>query len=407
MLRRLLACLAALLALAPPTASAQTSPAEPVVSIVTFGPGPIVFERFGHIAIRIQIPSRGVDVCYDWGNFDFDEPGFLWRFVRGDMRYWMQGKYTQRMLPLYLDADRTVIEQRLNLDAAQTRRLLDALGAQDTDENRFYRYDYYADNCSTRVRDAIDLAVSGQLKAQSQASTPHTYRWHTRRAMSVGIDNRTLAPFMDFAAGSPVDPPLSQWEEAFLPLEFSRQLDAVTIDDGNGGRAPLVAERRVLNETTTPGNVDAPTPGRPVIPATVAGVVGAGLMLGVGRVWRTGGIAIALFWEGFAAFGFTFITALWTLTKHWPIASNWNVLHFSPLAFVLIVALIFGRSRRRLRWAAPAALGLSLLAAVITGTGLSIQEAWPAIGLAVPMHAAVCLMLRDRPARAAAEGVPS
>lgn len=405
MVRRLFACLFALLAIAVTDVRAQMRPAEPVVSILTFGPGALVFERFGHIAVRVQIPSSNYDVCYDWGNFDFDEPGFFPRFIRGDMRYWMQGKYTDRFLPLYLAADRTVIEQRLNLTATQTRRLLELLESEDTDANRYYGYDYYADNCSTRVRDAIDLATDGELKRQTQALTPHSYRWHTRRLMSVGLDNRTLSPLMDFAGGSPIDRPLSEWQLAFLPMELSQQLDRVTVIDDVGRPVPLVAERRVLNRTTTPANFDPPDVGRPGIPSTIVGIGGAALMLAVARVWRRGAIAIALLWEVFAALNFMFIAGAWSLTKHWPIAWNWNLLHFSPLTFVLIFSLLVARARRRLRFAAPAALAFSLLATLIAASGLTIQQSWPAIGLALPLNAAVWFILRERPTPPIPEGV--
>lgn len=403
------ALLLALFALAlPALARAQTRPAEPIVSIVTFGPGPLVFERFGHNAIRVQIPSRRIDYAFDWGNFSFEDPGFIWRFVRGDMRYWMMAKHAGPMLKEYAArADRTVTEQRLQLTPAQSARLLALLDAQDRDENRFYRYDYYADNCSTRVRDAVDAALDGALKRQLQAATPHGYRWHTRRLLSVGADNRFLSALIDFSAGPRVDRPLSEWDLAFLPMELSRQLDTITLVDDLGQRRPLVAERRVLNTTTTPGNAEPAVAGRPAIGTTLVGIIGALLLIALGRAYWPGFVVLAALWEAWAAFSCAFLVILGGFSRHWAVAWNLNVLHFSPLAFVLLGALLFKRWRRHLKWAAPASFALSLLGAFAGATPLIVQHTLPAVGLALPLHAAVFYVLRRRPLRPAAEGTPS
>ena len=407
MVRRLFACFAALLALAvPPGAVAQTPPDEPIVSILTFGPGPMVFERFGHNAIRVQIPSRGIDYWFDWGNFSFDDPAFIQRFIFGDTRYWMEGKQALPLIDIYARReDRTVTEQTLRLSPAQSGRLLAAIDAQDTDANRFYRYDYFVDNCATRVRDAIDDAVGGQLRPQMQATTPHGYRWQMRRLVPVGAENEVLSTLMDFAAGPRADRRLTDWETAFLPMEFSRQLDALTVTGDAGGRVPLVSARRVWNTTTSPGNFEPTSARSPAIATTAIGVALAAAMIALARVWRPGFIALAALWETFAALGALFFTAVIGFTQHWVVAWNVNVLHFSPIAFALIIALLFGRSRRRLRWAAPTAVALSAIAAGASAIGLTIQHTLPAIGLALPLHAAVYFGLRARSSPPVSTGV--
>lgn len=408
--RRLLFAILALLSLAQPT-FAQTRPAdEPVVSIITLGPGPMVFERFGHNAIRVQIPSRRVDYWFDWGNFSFDDPAFISRFIFGDTRYWMAAKDAPGMIDVYARReDRTVTEQTLRLTAAQSARLLAALDAKNTEATRYYRYDYFIDNCSTRVRDAIDAAANGQLRPQMQTLTPHGYRWQMRRLVPVGPDNVVLSALMDFCAGPRADRPLSEWDTAFLPMELSRRLDTITVADDAGNRVPFVTARRVWNTTTSPGNAEPATADSPAVATTLIGVALAATMLAAARFFWPGFVALAFAWESFAAIGALFFTTTAAFTRHWVVSWNVNALQFSPLAFVVLAAMILGRRWPRLRRAADASLVLSVIAAAITI--LSPQRAAPAIGLALPLHAAVFLAVSDRSPfrfrRPVAEGLPS
>src|ERR1043165_7725993 len=83
------------LATAAPTQQPLTiSTAEPgsdlTVYLLTFGWGDAVWERFGHNAIWIRDRARNTDLTYNWGMFDFNQPHFIWRFVTGDTRYWME-----------------------------------------------------------------------------------------------------------------------------------------------------------------------------------------------------------------------------------------------------------------------------------------------------------------------------
>ena len=367
-------------ALAAP-ALAQTAPAtrearnDWQISVVTFGPGPVIFERYGHVAIRLKNDVRKVDVCYDWGNFSFDDPNFFGRFFKGDMRYWMEAKDSASMLRFYSEnADRTVVEQVLNLTPAQSQRLVNIIAAQDNDQDRHYLYDYFKDNCATRVRDVVDEATGNVLRERTKSDfTRHSYRWQNRRLVPVGAVNTVLATLMDFAFGPRNDPPLSRWDASFLPGVLAGELDVTQISDGNGGVMPLVRERRLLKRTTAPANaepVHAFNPGYLTLPV--------GLLCGVFLVALPTYSALAFkiaatLWELFALLGTLFMSALILFTRHWVIAWNENLLQFTPLALVVILALWSRRLRARLRWAATAALGLSLLGILVTILPLTPQ----------------------------------
>ena len=173
---------------APPTQPiASAAPIEPgsslTVYLLTFGWGDVVWERFGHNAIWIKDAAHGTNMTYNWGMFDFNQPRFVWRFVTGDTRYWMEPIDYNSMVAYYKQHNRSILAQELNLTPAQRLKLQQFVQWNALPENKFYRYDYYRDNCSTRLRDAIDHALSGQLQTSTVSRmTTGTYRWQIGRA---------------------------------------------------------------------------------------------------------------------------------------------------------------------------------------------------------------------------------
>jgi hypothetical protein len=159
------------------SARAQTQPSDAVrIFVLTMQPGDAVWEKFGHNAIWIHDPAGQVDLCYNWGLFDFNDANFFRNFALGLMKYEMGESYLEDSLEEYKLNNRTVRAQELDLSQAQTQNLLHALAINQLPENREYLYNYYTDNCSTRVRDLINDAVGGQLKPQLIATYRAQYR---------------------------------------------------------------------------------------------------------------------------------------------------------------------------------------------------------------------------------------
>src|SRR5688572_28102398 len=161
-LRRIQAVVFLLLALICLPAFAAT----PRIGVATMQPGEIFFERFGHNVIVVVDPDTGSAISYNYGFFDPGEPDFVSRFVKGDMRYRLMALPFEQDLLQYRDEGRGVSVQWLDLDDAQAQRLADALAENAKPENAFYKYEYFDDNCSTRVRDALDVALDGGLRRQ-------------------------------------------------------------------------------------------------------------------------------------------------------------------------------------------------------------------------------------------------
>ena len=138
-------------------------------------PGDAVWEKFGHNAIWVHDSEQNIDLAYNWGLFDFNDANFFTNFAKGLMKYSVGVNELEPSIEEYRENNRTVQAQELNLSPEQTDVMIDQLIRNELPENRTYLYNYFNNNCSTKVRDVIDRAVSGQLKAQlaPQMTTAH------------------------------------------------------------------------------------------------------------------------------------------------------------------------------------------------------------------------------------------
>ncbi len=369
------------------------------VYVMTMGPGSLVWERFGHNAIWIQDAARGTDKAYNYGLFDFEQENFILRFVQGRMLYWMEGFDAYITAEHYRRDDRSVWIQELNLTPADRVRLRDFLEWNEREENRYYRYDYYRDNCSTRIRDAIDLVLGGRLRESTAGPAGATFRSHTRRLTTNDIPIYTG---LQMGLGSPVDRPISRWEEMFLPLKLREHLRTVTTVDEAGREVPLVLSEATLYESTRPAVREAPPMWWPAYLA-VGVVMGALLaLLAVGskrrRASRYGFVLLASVWSMISGFGGVVLLGLWALTDHTAAYANENLFQLNPLSLALLVlvpALAYGvvRGQRVTVALAAAVAGISLLGLLLKLLPWFGQVNYEVIALMLPVHLALAWSL--------------
>ena len=407
------ALLAAVLALlAPARALPQADAPSPVaasalpgselrVYLMTMGPGAAVWERFGHNAIWIEDPSAPPDTAYNYGLFDFQQENFLLRFIRGQMWYWMAGFPAEAYVRTYVRDNRSVWLQELNIPPAARLELREFLRWNERPENRFYHYDYYRDNCSTRVRDAIDRVIGGAIAAQTNSlPTGKSYRYHTQRLTA--NDPPTFTGLL-LALGPGVDRPISAWEEMFLPLSLREHVRRVTVAGPGGAKVPLVASERTLFESTAPQPPDAPPSwlhGYLLIGTAIGGLAAllgeAARRYGAGR-FALGALAVG--WGTIGGLGGLVLLVLWAFTDHVMAYRNENLLQVNPLilALAVLVPLGLARSGRVARWARVTALGLaalSLAGLALQGLPGFDQVNGQVIALALPIHAGLALGVR-------------
>ncbi len=305
------------------------------VSLVTYGPGDIYWERFGHDAIELRDRVSGEAVDFNYGVFDFDQKNFILNFARGHMRYMMDAEPTASEVGYYMQVGRSVARQRLALDANQAAELRDDLLWNLRPQNAGYDYDYYADNCATRVRDALNRVLSDAMKTQLQARPGGmTYRQQTVRLMSA---QPWLALLLDLGLGPYADQPLNAWQESFLPSVLQSQLRYVQIASPTGSSKALVQGEQVLS----PNRLNAPPAAPPDLrlPLGVAGLLFAALTVLSRRLWPTGYALLGTAFLVPAGLVGLFLLALWTVTSHRAGWANANLLLFNPLAFLLLPTL--------------------------------------------------------------------
>ena len=378
-----------------PRDSVREPGSELTVILLTMGVGDEIWEQFGHDALWIHDANTGRDAVYNWGLFDFNQPHFIPRFLKGQMLYSMGAFGFDETLAEYRARDREVTEQVLDLTPAQRLELTRYVEWNALPENRDYHYDYFTDNCSTRVRDVIDRALGGQLKqAATRIQTDHSYRWHTLRLTSVGLP---MATGIDVALGRPSDKKLTMWEAMFIPMQVRDFVRTVQVSDGHGGTHPLVKSEHLLLESQThhePANAPTLWPGLLAIGVVLAGLI----VFFAQRGSRAGVITVGMVWSILAGLLGVILTLMWVWTQHIFTHRNENLLLFHPLwlalAVMLPVTLLRGRWRRATITLVDICAAAALVALVIHFVGISRQDNWALLCAAVPVPVALGWAMR-------------
>ncbi|HEU0195693.1 MAG TPA: DUF4105 domain-containing protein [Nevskiaceae bacterium] len=402
-------CTAAWAAPAPPVLPANAAaPAGDAlqVSVITFGPGRVYWERFGHVAILIRNLATGVGVAYNYGIFNFNQKHFFLNFARGRMEYRMAADPWRADDAFYVEQGRSITEQTLNLTPAQRLSLAQFLAWNNEPENTRYRYDYFLSNCATRVRDAINRVLGGALRAQltRQPAPPgHTWRFDSVRALA---PDAPLAMLMDFVLGPGADQPLNLWQDSFLPAQLSLALDTVRIKDAQGQTMPLVAHTAVLYAGTVPAML--PRPPNWLSPLLAVGL-GLAIVLLLLNLWATRGARVlfailATLTTLAMALAGVLMALIWGVTAHWAGWYNENLLAFDPL-LLLLVPVWWSSAKRQWTVRRPT----RVLATFITLAALAalvvrhLPGAWQAnldwIAFALPIHVVLLVCLLRAPRR--------
>lgn len=205
--------LAAMLALLLPMSMNGQQADSADVYMITCAPGNASYSIYGHTAIRIAIRGTEFDMAYNWGIFDFSTPNFVYRFAKGKLEYMLGASPYERFLREYITEERSVWSQKLNLTTAEKVKLFLLINENLKPENVKYRYDFFFDNCATRVRDIIMAAATDTVilpvrekqKSFRQLIDPH----------------QKVLPWLDFGAdmllGLQSDRKATVSDEMFLP----------------------------------------------------------------------------------------------------------------------------------------------------------------------------------------------
>ena len=344
------------------------------VAVLSVAPGTLLWERFGHSAIWIREERTGLSRVYNWGVFDFEAPGFIWRFITGDTRYMFAAEPLDAFVAAHSARGRAIAVQELELSDVEIQAVLDFVAWNGLPENRYYQYDYFLDNCSTRVRDVVDRVTHGALRRGTLTDlSGESYRSETRRMLSGSV---AVEYGVQLALGAPADRELSEWDDMFLPLRVRQRLSETVRQSATGGREPLVRREYVLGGSASA--FAAPALRRFRLVSAALGCVIAGLLILLvslaGRIGTRSGAAavsgVLITWA--VAFGLigSIIGIVGLATRHAFWQWNASLAVFNPLALliaVLVICCVPSRSRHLgqvTRWMDYSAVVVAVLGAL-------------------------------------------
>lgn len=310
------------------------------VSLITCWPGAEVYELCGHEAIRIRgtINGQPIDSVWNYGTFDFNQPNFIYRFVKGETDYMLSSYPFAWFMPEYQESGRRVVEQDLNLTQPETRKILGMLRNEALPKNRVYRYNYVKDNCATRIIDDLDKS------SESGVIYPDSIHYGTfRNEMRAYHKDYPWYQFgIDLALGSGIDYPIKGREEMFVPLEMMRKVANAHFSDGR----PLVKETRVLNEGVADATLGpthwSMTPAACSIALLVIVIVLCFIQ------WRKNSLfrIVYCLWFGTLGIAGCLIAFLVFISKHEATSPNLLLLWLNPLQLLIAVGVWFRRRWR-------------------------------------------------------------
>ncbi len=204
--------------------SAQAEKTHTRISIITCAPGDELYSIFGHTAIRIIDSSKKTDLVFGYGNFDFNEPDFYFKFVRGKLNYSLSAEDLPTFLYEYQVTHRSVTEQELLLNDSSKQVISEALAKNLMGNNRYYKYDFLYDNCTSRVKDILlkyaGMQVNKQLVPKGTSFRDMIHEYLDRGGMS------WTKMGMDILLGSPSDKVVTVNESMFLPDYLLKGIDS-------------------------------------------------------------------------------------------------------------------------------------------------------------------------------------
>lgn len=337
------------------------------VSILTIGPGDNLYDKFGHSAFRISDETTETDLVFNYGVYDFDTPNFYTKFARGKLLYKLAVSDYDSFLAGYIAQDRWVEEQVLDLNYAEKNKVFQFLLNNAQPENQYYKYDFFYDNCATRIRDVLKSVLGEELNYKDNlASEGFTLReliqknvyWNSWGSMG-----------MDIAIGAVVDKTATSWEYQFLPEYVSKAAADASLSRGQITR-PLVSETRKIYDTPErhdKGNFFTS-------PLFVFGLLGLILIIITLKDWRSGHRSRSLDAILFLITGLVglILTLLWFATDHSTTAYNYNLLWAFPFSLLFFLHISKNQPKRWLQRYVFFLLLLLLLMTIHWLTGVQV-----------------------------------
>ncbi len=311
------------------------------VSIITCAPYEELYAAFGHSAMRITDPENKLDIVYNWGTFDYQTPYFYLKFGRGKLDYMLSVYEFNNFMRSYIREKRWVKEQILNLDSTDVQAVFDYAQNNALEENRYYRYDFFYDNCATRIKDILKTTLDDRFIIGTSGLPENTT---LRDMLHLYLTDKQWTEFgIDAILGLPADIKATDETATFLPDYLLEVAAHSKIKTNNGDLKPLVAELKILYtpdnepEKHKSGNMPA------IVFWIVASLVGLLTIFELKKKRYFKQLDFALFFV-LGLLGLL-ITLLWFATDHTATLNNFNILWAMPLHLIAVFMLVRNRAR--------------------------------------------------------------
>ncbi len=366
------------------------------IKLLTIGPGDPVYLWYGHTALIVEDALRDTEILYDYGVFDFAQDNFYRNFAMGRLIYGVVASPAWFRIQLAEREKRSVSLAVLDLPPESRFKMAEFLRENVQPGNNTYLYHHYYDNCSTRIRDVIDMAVDGQFKLWAEdIDGSMSYREHIRRFSG---SRYFMDWVLNFLQSGVIDKPIRRWDDMFLPSELEKALLDFSYTDADGREQAIVSSYAILSPAF---ERKAPPLQPPVHWPWAAGlsIVGGGIGLFLyfrytragKKGWR---IAYGLYsglgglFAGILGIGLLFMMLF---TDHDVTYWNENILLASPLLFwagLLGIRIALGKGRntrlQRILFAVQGLAGIGLILVKLLFPHFFHQQNWLTIMLIVP-----------------------
>lgn len=313
------------------------------ISILTCGSGSELYSIFGHTAIRVKDPAQNLDKVFNYGTFSFSDDFYV-KFTMGKLNYFLSTQDFESFSESYAEENRSIIEQELNLSTEQRNHLYAFLQQNLLPENKYYLYDFFYNNCSTKEIDVLQKTLGSDfiLPPDYNKKTDKSFRDLTDPYIE---NNMPWSDFgIDLGLGSVTDKKTTELEQTYLPIQLYDFLKKTSVHS-SGGLLPMIKSEQIIYKAA-PG-LDQSTsisPGKLFISAFILISIFSIIEIKNKRLYK---------WIDFLVF-FTMgllgvlLLFLWIGTDHTATARNYNLIWASPLHLLLAFAILMNANTKLL-----------------------------------------------------------
>jgi hypothetical protein len=305
------------------------------ISLLTCTPGEELYSTFGHSAFRVIDSNSVTDLVYNYGTFNFDDDGFYLKFIRGKLLYYVSVENFNGFKNTYQSTNRGITEQVLNLSAEEKISIRHFLNENLKEENKYYKYDFFFDNCTSRLRDILKKQHDSAFCQRPVMPAGSRFRQAIHEYLDKNGKHWSKLG-IDILLGQPCDAVMTPEQMQFLPDNLMKSLDS-----SNSNHRMVLSEQN-LYPVTADNNSNAFFTPLVVFSILFVIIFLTGLWNNkFARSFLQGFDGIFFFLTG--ALGILLIF-MWTGTDHSMCRNNFNLLWAWPPHFIMA---FFVNSKKR------------------------------------------------------------